>query len=262
MHPPSHGGHHLLLHWDRQLPRRREGASPAARRGGPPPPPHAEVVGIVYPVHHWGVPDIVLRFAAMLRLEGDACVFAVATYGGRPGRAFHDLDKVMRRGGHRLDAGFHLRTVQNYVPVFPMRSEGAQRRLHEGAEAKLDEIVKAVREGSEGEAEHWPRFYYIRAYYLASRRAVHRKDRYFSVNDACTSCGTCADVCPVGNISMEDGIPSWLHRCEQCFACLHWCPEEAIDWGGATRGRGRYHHPEVSLEDMMAQAGTRKGSGI
>jgi len=27
---------------------------------------------------------------------------------------------------------------------------------------------------------------------------------------------------------MFDGRPVWQHHCEQCFACLQWCPKEAI----------------------------------
>ncbi|MBN1673737.1 MAG: hypothetical protein JXR37_22005 [Kiritimatiellae bacterium] len=45
--------------------------------------------------------------------------------------------------------------------------------------------------------------------------------------------------------------PSWLHRCEQCLACLHWCPQEAIQVGKKTVGRARYHHPDVRARDLM-----------
>ena len=220
--------------------------------------PDGDVVGIVYPVHHWGVPDLVLRFAGLLNLRKEAYVFAIATYGGRPGRAWHELGKVLGMGGHDLDAGFHLRTVQNYVPVFRMQSDRAQRKLQDGARQKMDLILDAVRDRSGGEGEDWPRLYYIRAYYLASRRALHGKDRHFEVRGGCTSCGTCEAVCPVRNIELPDGHPRWLHRCEQCFACLHWCPEGVIEWGGSTRGRGRYHHPDVTVDDMRVQAGSTK----
>ena len=35
---------------------------------GDPPPPGADLVALVYPVHHWGPPDLVLRFARRLRV--------------------------------------------------------------------------------------------------------------------------------------------------------------------------------------------------
>ena len=223
----------------------------------PPPEPMARHLDEEKVVPEGDVPDLVLRFAHLLEPQRDAYVFAVATYGGRPGRAWHYLGLELKEQGHTLDAGFHLKTVQNYVPVFKMQPGRVLRKLHDGARQKVDAIVEAVKGRSEGEGEDWPRFYYMRGYYLASRRAVHGKDRHFEIGEGCTSCGTCARVCPVGNIEMEDGRPQWLHRCEQCFACLHWCPAGVIDGGGPPRGRGRYHHPEVTVEDLEAQAGRR-----
>jgi Pyruvate/2-oxoacid:ferredoxin oxidoreductase delta subunit len=86
---------------------------------------------------------------------------------------------------------------------------------------------------------------------------VHEADKDFSVSDACTACGTCAKVCPVGNIIMEHERPAWHHRCEYCCACLHFCPVEAIQLNvmQGTKGRGRYVHPDVKVSDMEAQQG-------
>jgi ferredoxin len=51
---------------------------------------------------------------------------------------------------------------------------------------------------------------------------------------------------------MAGGKPAWHHRCEQSFACIQSCPEEAIQYGKGTRNKKRYHHPEISLKDMLA----------
>ena len=215
----------------------------------------AGTVALVYPVHHWGPPDLVLRFARRLKVPQGAYVLAVATYGGHSGRAFQDLDRALKENAHGLTAGYHVKTVQNYVPVFPMPREGVQHDLREGADAKVDRIIGAVKERGSGEKEHWRWRPGVRAYYLSSKRKLHSKDGHFRVTDGCDGCGTCARVCPVGNIELRERRPSWMHRCEQCFACLHWCPRVAIEWGGATVNMGRYHHPEVTLQDMVEQAG-------
>jgi Pyruvate/2-oxoacid:ferredoxin oxidoreductase delta subunit len=31
-----------------------------------------------------------------------------------------------------------------------------------------------------------------------------------------------------GNIKIADGKPLFLHKCEQCMACIQWCPKSAI----------------------------------
>ena len=84
-----------------------------------------------------------------------------------------------------------------------------------------------------------------------SLRAFAGMDKKFTVGDTCRGCGICERVCQVGNIQMTDGKPNWLHHCEQCLACLQWCPEEAIQVGTKTEGRTRYHHPEIRANDLM-----------
>jgi ferredoxin len=224
--------------------------------------PEADTVGLVYPVHHWGPPDLVLRFARKLTAPHGTYVFAVATYGNHSGRAFQDLGRALEERAHGLTAGFHVRTVQNYVPVFPLPGEAVLMQLQADADAQVDAIIERVKRRSQGEKEHWRWRPGVRSYYRGSKRNLHAKDRMFSVRDGCTSCGTCARVCPAGNVELVDGVPEWQHRCEQCFACLHWCPEGVIEWDGRTVGMGRYHHPAVSVSDMAGQRSTPSdGSG-
>ena len=84
-------------------------------------------------------------------------------------------------------------------------------------------------------------------------KTVHGKDENFFVDDNCTSCGICEKVCPVNNISLVEGKPQWQHRCQQCLACIQFCPEEAIQYGAKTAKRQRYHQPDIKLKDIMAQ---------
>jgi MinD superfamily P-loop ATPase len=81
-------------------------------------------------------------------------------------------------------------------------------------------------------------------------------DKSFFADEKCTACGICAKLCPSINIAITDGRPAWQHRCEQCFACLQWCPEEAIQYGKNTKNKKRYHHPEISLKDILASPST------
>ncbi|NMB58820.1 MAG: 4Fe-4S binding protein, partial [Chloroflexi bacterium] len=78
-----------------------------------------------------------------------------------------------------------------------------------------------------------------------------RMDKAFTVDDSCTGCGTCEKICPVDDIQLVNGRPIWQHHCEQCFACLQWCPSQAIQFRNNTAGQKRYHHPRVSLHDMI-----------
>jgi len=45
--------------------------------------------------------------------------------------------------------------------------------------------------------------------------------------DACTECGTCAEVCPVAAIDLNP-LPEFDATCFDCFNCIRLCPETAI----------------------------------
>jgi len=85
------------------------------------------------------------------------------------------------------------------------------------------------------------------------RDNVFESDKFFHVDDSCSSCGICEKVCPVSNIKLVEGKPQWKHKCVQCLACIHYCPEVSIQYGDKTLKRGRYHHPEITVKDMMDQ---------
>jgi len=57
----------------------------------------------------------------------------------------------------------------------------------------------------------------------------------------------------VNNIKIVDGIPEWQHKCQRCLACIHFCTQEAIQYGKKTARRKRYHHPEITVNDIINQ---------
>ena len=75
----------------------------------------------------------------------------------------------------------------------------------------------------------------------------------FYADQRCTGCNVYVRVCPAGNIELAEDRPVLQHRCQLCFSCIHWCPEEAIQYGKNTIGKERYHHPEVTLTDLVVR---------
>ena len=48
----------------------------------------------------------------------------------------------------------------------------------------------------------------------------------YKINDACVSCGACAETCPVGAISEGDGKYVISEDCVECGACMEMCPQQ------------------------------------
>jgi ferredoxin len=88
-----------------------------------------------------------------------------------------------------------------------------------------------------------------------TRDRVTKEDRIFSVTKNCTSCGTCAVVCPVKNIEMMGKKPAWKDHCELCLACIRTCPAQAIRVGSKKAVRPRYRHTGVTPVNRERQQG-------
>ena len=249
--------------------------------------PPAEVVGIVFPDYQSSLPNIVKRF--MNKVEGlqGKYVFGVCTYGGAgPGLTMRYLEQLVESRGGRLAAGFAVSMPYNYIipsirlgdPVIrvtlnPDPAEKQRKKFSEW-EKKLETITGFVDQRREGVNETsgelllklvdrlklkdslgkhvWLKMAgYSGHTDLSFSESWRLMDHGFSSNEDCVSCGACEKICPVDNIEVINGKPSWRHSCEQCFACLQWCPQSAIQYGKHTEDNERYHHPNVKPSDLM-----------
>lgn len=212
-----------------------------------------DCVGIVFPVYAFGLPNIVHRFLGTLKVPDSCYVFTVATMGSVPGGAHHQARSALRYNGVELASGWSVRMPMNYTPLGNPPGVDRQAELFAEAERQIGEIGQAVKAGKKGyfADSSLPVRLLTSPIQAFSRKRTGHKDHGFAVLEQCSFCGTCVAVCPVENITLDEGKPVWQHHCEQCLACLQWCPVEAIQLGSMTAGRRRYHHPEVTVDDLI-----------
>jgi ferredoxin len=216
--------------------------------------PDAGLVGLVFPMYFFGLPDIVLQFVGKLELGGDSAVFAVVTRGGTPGWGMQQLKMRLGKKAKQFRGGFYVTMGTNYILRHKVSSANRLQKLFRRSRRKLLRICRFMEGGRKKVFNDLPGFCWIaRFFYQLWMRDIHQQDRNFTANEGCTSCGTCERVCPVGNIRLVDGKPRWDGRCQQCLACLHFCPVTAIQFGEKTEGKQRYHHPDVTAADIAEQ---------
>jgi ferredoxin len=216
----------------------------------------ADVVGIVYPVYMFGLPLLVADFLKKVKIRPGAYVFSVATLGGLPGRAHSLAKEILQKRKILLSAGFSVLMPGNYTPLYEAIPEERQNEEFKKEKVKVKEIAQIIREKKTGIIEEKPvlvNFLLYALMYRGGSRQIPLSAKGFWVTDSCTHCGLCAQVCPVANIKMRDGLPAWLDHCQHCMACLQWCPVEAIQYKKSTLGKKRYVHPEVTAQDIIAQ---------
>jgi ferredoxin len=227
---------------------------PITRCSGNPVTSRAEAIGIIFPVHIWGPPRRVLAFINALEPDPSRYHFAVALNTGQVAATLLQLKKRMDARGLPLSAGFELAMPSNYIPWGGPGPEAKRIRLSTAAREKIGRVAAVVAARAKRPVEKgplWQNILFTGLNRLAFPR-VPAMDKGFWVDEKCNACGVCRSVCPCGNIDLPDGKPLWLHHCEQCLACIQWCPQEAIQFGKKTPRYERYRHPEVTLQEMIA----------
>lgn len=214
----------------------------------------SEVVGIIFPVYMFGTPLAVLEFIGKLVVRKGSYVFVVTNYGGMGGGAISLAEESLKKQGIALSSAFGMKMPSNYTPFGGAEPDEKQKLLFDREKDKVKEIAGIVRRRGQGPFEK-PFFITDRSgvmLFKLLKGTIHSMDKEFWVNDDCVSCGICQKVCPADNITLtESGRPRWMGKCQQCLACLQWCPKEAIQCGRNTKGKKRYHQPEAKLSDFM-----------
>ncbi|MCC7300887.1 MAG: EFR1 family ferrodoxin [Verrucomicrobia bacterium] len=216
------------------------------------PPPSAERIGLVFPVYSFGPPELVARFVAKLNALPDAYIFAVVTYAGNQGGALSIVRRLLQKRGLDLAAGWGVKMPENYPPLGGAPAAEKQQAVNAAADEQIGKIAAELQQSPRGSYAQssavWRMLSWVA--YPLFKKSVPRADRFFHADKKCNGCCICTRICPVNNVAMVDGRPSWMGHCEQCFACFHWCPQQAVQYGRSAK-QHRYHHPDSSLEDMF-----------
>ena len=221
----------------------------------------AEVIGLVFPIHAMTLPALVRRFLERVDLRSAEYVFAVSTRLCWD-KVFADVDSILARKGKALDAAFAVETPCNYIPIFTLPSQEEMAEMEEKLERNLEAIQSAVTERRPSRETQGVilsllgrAISAVVAFWFRSVRFPNM-ERSFHADARCTGCGVCERVCLAERIRIQDGRPVWVDDvpCTHCFACLHYCPMQAVQIRGRkTQAKGRYHHPTVNANDIAGQ---------
>ena len=214
---------------------------------------NADRIGIVFPVYMWGIPLIVRDFVRKFSGLKGKYIFAVATYGTLMGATLVKLQKFLKIRDVELKAGFGIMMPGNYIPLYGAADEEKQKKMFVSSKKKIKEISLIVKEGKKHKIEKSFFLFNVVASFLSSMFSpvILNTDISFWSDDKCDSCGLCEKICPVENITLKDGKPLWHNNCQQCMACIQWCPKKAIQFKNKTLRRKRYNNPKVRVEDFL-----------
>ncbi len=244
-----------------------------------------DIIGIVFPVYAsliFGIPEIVKDFLNKIIYEKNKYYFIVCTHGGYGcPNAFPTIKNccsIVKSKGSVIRGRFYVRFPLNSLDYdhIPVPIERDTSIILDKAYKKIELIADLILRQKSGNTftqniynftlgrifsiTKKPIMKAMRKYAkedgnfeLTYHQLVHLTDRSIKfINEKCNSCGICEKICPVNNIQLKNGTPSWNHNCEICFACDEWCPQKAIRHWGKFEGKD-YHHPLVTVKDIIEQ---------
>ena len=210
-----------------------------------------ERLGFVFPIYAWAPPKLVLDFIQKLivkvpeLVEGPTYVYFACTCGDECGLAEKVFSKAVEAKGWALSACFSMKMPETYIgmPGFKLDTEEKAKQKIEAANATLTRNIPRLlhkehfAEMDKGKAA-WLKTYLING----SFNKYATDDKKYLSTEECIHCGKCVEVCPLKNITLEDGRPKWNGNCTMCMSCYHHCPVNAIQYGKGTVGKGQYYY--------------------
>lgn len=203
-----------------------------------------EALGIVCPVYSWAVPRVVLSYLKRLRLNhAPSYLYLACTCGDSVGDTAEHFSKFCITLGWKLDFVYSFVMPETYVNLkgFNLDTPDGEKRKIDAVRRNLPLVARRILSREKVFDVVKGKLPWINTHIT---NALFYKllitDRKFCVSDACVSCGICEKSCPLHNIRMNNGRPSWNGNCTNCMSCYHRCPKNAISFGKATIGKGQY----------------------
>lgn len=222
----------------------------------------ADIVGFVFPIYAFSLPPIVKEFIGNIDLSSASYIFAI------PSRicsslVFFAINKILRKQGKELAFAHYIEMPQNYIMVFPVPDSDEIKKLDSKMQEEVTKVAEKISSRKfENIKKDEPLLWLVSHTLFSLMRLVYNVTNYFWMqkrfyaDDRCTGCGTCEQVCLSGTVIMRESHPIWKQdtECLHCLACLHYCPNHAVQIRKSkTLIKGRYHHPEVSFKDIIRQ---------
>ena len=208
-----------------------------------------DVVGLVFPCYMFDVPPIVKRFLRDAKIVSEY-KFAVFTYGGDMMSAPHRMKKFLAKIGKPFDYIGSVDMADNYIPMFEQQDQ-----IDNLPKKDVDGNIKRIIDDVNNRISFVPEPKFKDLLLAAMMRPFkgmimgEKFSRRFIVNGECNKCGTCARVCPSGNVSVGTEV-QFHDKCESCLSCIQLCPKVAIHLK-KEKSAARFKNSEVTLNEII-----------
>ena len=199
----------------------------------------------VAPTYAWRLPHIFSDYIRNAVLTGSKDAYFVLTCGGDIGNAGAYTAQLCEQTGLNDRGILEVIMPENYIAMFDAPGAEEARTIVDRAKPVLSLGAAWIRNGMPFPTRKVTPVDRMKSGIINSAfyRLFVKADSFF-VTESCVGCNTCAEACPLNNITLVDGKPVWGKNCTHCMACICGCPTEAIEYGKVSRGKPRYQCPK------------------
>ena len=205
-------------------------------------------VGIIFPVYGLCIPPFIHDFIKKLTVK---CTyfFAIATYGFFPGAVCGQLNETATKNGRHFDYINRLKMAENCVTFSDMKNQkGDSPKQQKAIDTILCDIQsKKIFVRSDSLLMKIMTKHHLSNYEFPTGTGITEK---ITISQNCAGCGTCVKLCPMRNISLENGKPVFGRNCVSCGACIQSCTTNAIHHA-EEKSSARYRNPHISVSELF-----------
>ena len=197
---------------------------------------------MVTPTYAWRIPRVVRDWLRKTELRGAKRSWFVMTCGSEIGNADKYNRDLCTEKGLACMGTAQIVMPENYIAMFSAPQADEARQIVAQAEPSIDRAIAAIQRNQPFAPTRnnlYDRFMSGPVNPIFYKFFV--KANAFTASSACIGCGQCVKRCPMNNVTLKDGKPSWGKNCTHCMACICYCPKEAIEYGKKSVGQPRYH---------------------
>lgn len=196
----------------------------------------------VCPTYCWRIPRVVEQFIRESRFTGCSDTYFFLTCGSSTAAAAKYAEALCaEKGFHFMGLGSAV-MPENYIAMFDSPDYDEAQEIIFTAVPQIESTGRAIKLRRHIDDPNGGRG--IKALPSSINSSFYKhsvSDKKFRVKDNCIGCGSCVDICPKVNITLDNSRPVWHGNCTHCMGCISICPEEAIEYGRASVNRRRYY---------------------
>jgi ferredoxin/flavodoxin len=207
-------------------------------------------IGLIFPVYGFTTPNIVARFISNLPKNNNAYYFCIVTLGGAGLGAEYRIYEKFKEASVELGYITHIYMPENYIITSMVTADAIINKTLKDSIGSVKRIANDLINYMKNKPKKSIFYNMVEKISLEETKQWPLRAKDFIINENCIKCKKCIMICPVENIKMVDTEITFEKHCECCLACMHSCPQKAINYKTKTIRKKRYINPNIKIEEM------------